>query len=150
MTNSTTQQLPVPSPADWPAAWTALAPRVLAEAHQPPPAYVLTLRGDLGAGKTTFVKTVAAALGYEGAVTSPTFSLVQEYPTPRGMIYHFDLYRVERIEEVLDLGFEEYLDVGYLVVVEWPAVAAPILAAYAKTDVEIRHDDGGGREVVLL
>ena len=52
--------------------------------------------------------------------------------------------------EVLDLGFEDYLDAGYLVVVEWPAVAAPILRAYAKTDLRIQHAPGGGREVVVL
>ena len=96
------------------------------------------------------VKAIAADLGYAGAVTSPTFSLVQEYPTPRGPVYHFDLYRVESAEEVLDLGFEDYLDAGYLVVVEWPAVAAPILRAYAKTDLRIQHAPGGGREVVVL
>lgn len=140
----------IPTPDHWPAAWAALAPQVLAKAQPPPPAHVLTLRGELGAGKTTFVKTIARALGYAGDVTSPTFSLVQEYPTPHGMLYHFDLYRAQSVEEVLDLGFEEYLDAGYLAVVEWPAVAAPILGAYAKTEIEIQHRDGGGREVVLL
>ena len=139
-----------PTPAAYPALWATLAPQVFAKAQNAPHAHVLTLTGELGAGKTTFVKAIAAGLGYAGDVTSPTFSLVQEYPTPHGPIYHFDLYRVERIEEVLDLGFEEYLDSGYLVIVEWPAVAAPILEAYAKTDLAIRYADGGGREVVLL
>ena len=137
--------LPVPSPAHWPTAWQVLRPQVLAKAP-----HVLTLTGELGAGKTTFVKAIAADLGYRGDVTSPTFSLVQEYPTPRGPLYHFDLYRVAGVEEVLDLGFEEYLDGGYLTVVEWPAVAAPILTAYAKTDVRIQHATDGGREVVVL
>ena len=139
-----------PTPAAYPHIWAALAPEVFAIAQNAPHAAILTLTGPLGAGKTTFVKVIAAALGHTGAVTSPTFSLVQEYPTPQGPLYHFDLYRVESVEEVLQLGFEEYLDAGYLVVVEWPAVAAPILGAYAKTDLAIRHLDGGGREVVVL
>ena len=139
----------VPTEHDYGAVWAAIAPEVLAQAHPFPQAHVLTLTGELGAGKTTFVKTVASALGYAGAVTSPTFSLVQEYPTPHGPLYHFDLYRVDSVAEVLELGFEEYLDDGYLVIVEWPAVAAPILGAYAKTEITLRYVDGGGREVVL-
>ena len=137
---------PVSSPDAWPAVWQALRPQVLAQAAP----RILTLTGELGAGKTTLVKAIAADLGYDGDVTSPTFSLVQEYPTPRGMIYHFDLYRLERIGEVLDLDFEGYLDAGYLTIVEWPAVAAPILRAYAKTSLRIQHVTTGGREVVVL
>ena len=135
----------IPTPADWPSAWALLRPRVLAQAP-----YLLTLTGELGAGKTTLVKAIATDLGYVGDVTSPTFSLVQEYPTPRGPLYHFDLYRLDRVEEVLDLGFEEYLGGGFLTVVEWPAVAAPILGAYAKTELRIQHLTSGGREVVVL
>ena len=104
----------------------------------------------MGAGKTTFVKTIARALGSTSAVTSPTFSIVQEYPTPQGPIYHFDLYRMSSVDEVLDLDFEDYLDRGYLVVVEWPEVAAELLSPLNATSLRIQHLPQGGREVLVL
>lgn len=111
---------------------------------------MLALEGDLGAGKTTFVKTIAAALGADPAeVTSPTFSLVQEYPTPEGPLYHFDLYRLESVDEVLALDFEGYLDAAHFAVVEWPGVARDLLgdevAAWARIDTPV----GGGRHLAL-
>ena len=111
---------------------------------------VLALVGDLGAGKTTFVKTVAAALGSIDAVTSPTFSIVQEYATPRGPLYHFDLYRLNSVAELHDLDFDDYLARGRLVVVEWPQVAESWLRELGAVFVEIRHRARGGREVVVL
>ena len=138
----------VPDESAWPRVWASLARLVLAKAA--PPASVLLLEGDLGAGKTTFVKTIAAALGSTAAVTSPTFSIVQEYPTPRGPIYHFDLYRLNSVDEVLDLDFEDYLDRGYLVIVEWPAVAMELLAPLKPAHLRIQHIESGGREVVIL
>ncbi len=138
----------VPDESAWPRVWAALSQQVLATAG--PPASVLLLEGDLGVGKTTFVKTIAAALDSAAAVTSPTFSIVQEYPTPRGPIYHFDLYRLGSLDEVLDLDFEDYLDRGFLVVVEWPAVAMELLAPLNPTHLRIRHRPAGGREVHIL
>ena len=81
---------------------------------------VVLLRGGMGAGKTTLVSRIAARLGAEDTVTSPTFALVNQYECRDMRIYHFDFYRIDRIEEVFDLGYEEYFYSGDLCLVEWP------------------------------
>lgn len=81
---------------------------------------VVLLRGGMGAGKTTLVSRIAARLGAEDTVTSPTFALVNQYEGRDMRIYHFDFYRIDRIEEVFDLGYEEYFYSGDLCLVEWP------------------------------
>jgi tRNA threonylcarbamoyladenosine biosynthesis protein TsaE len=79
---------------------------------------VIALTGELGAGKTTFVRGAARALGFEGAVASPTFTLVREYQG--GVrIYHVDVYRLERVQDVLDLGLDEMVAEGGVLLVEW-------------------------------
>lgn len=81
---------------------------------------VVLLHGPMGAGKTTLVREIAAVLGSEDSVSSPTFAIVNEYVTPEhGSIFHFDMYRIERIEEAIDLGFEEYIHSGNLCLIEW-------------------------------
>ena len=80
---------------------------------------VFALDGDLGAGKTHFVKGLVSAMGYADEVTSPTFTLVHEYRGDRRPIFHFDFYRLESAEEVLALDFDGYLDSDGIVVVEW-------------------------------
>lgn len=90
------------------------------------PGDVLSLNGDLGAGKTCFVQGVAGALEVRGRVTSPTFTLVHEY-NGRYPIVHLDVYRLNYFQEVLDLGFEELLDPGAILVVEWGEAVAPLL-----------------------
>jgi tRNA threonylcarbamoyladenosine biosynthesis protein TsaE len=82
------------------------------------PGHLILLHGDLGAGKTCFTQGIAAGLGVEGPVQSPTFILIAEYPDARVPLRHVDLYRLEREEEVLALGLEERLDDGVWVV-EW-------------------------------
>ena len=81
---------------------------------------VVLLRGGMGAGKTTLVSRIAALLGAEDTVTSPTFALVNQYEGQQCRIYHFDFYRIDSIEEVFDLGYEEYFYSGDLCLVEWP------------------------------
>ena len=81
---------------------------------------VVLLRGGMGAGKTTLVSRIAERLGAEDTVTSPTFALVNQYEGRNTRIYHFDFYRIDRIEEVFDLGYEEYFYSGDLCLVEWP------------------------------
>lgn len=76
--------------------------------------------GDMGAGKTTLIKSICAALGVEDNVSSPTFSIVNEYHTPHGPVYHFDFYRLQNEQEAFDMGYEEYFYSGAYCFVEWP------------------------------
>ena len=94
---------------------------------------VVLLRGGMGAGKTTLVSRIAALLGAEDAVTSPTFALVNQYEGAEQRIYHFDFYRIDNIEEVFDLGYEEYFYSGDLCLVEWPEKIEPLLPDDAMT-----------------
>jgi tRNA threonylcarbamoyl adenosine modification protein YjeE len=99
-----------------PADTAALGARIAASLAR---GDTIALEGDLGAGKTTLVRAILAALGHKGAVPSPTFTLVQAYETARLRVAHFDLYRVEREEELDELGLDEALDDG-AALIEWP------------------------------
>jgi tRNA threonylcarbamoyladenosine biosynthesis protein TsaE len=88
---------------------------------------VVTLTGELGAGKTTLVQGVAKALDYSGAVASPTFTLVREYRTPSLRIVHADVYRLDRVQEVVDLGLQELMDDDGVLLVEWGDAIAALL-----------------------
>ena len=79
----------------------------------------VALTGELGAGKTTFVQGVAKALGFDGVVASPTFTLVREYRTPTLLLVHADVYRLDRVQDVIDLGFADMLDEPSVLLVEW-------------------------------
>ena len=81
---------------------------------------VVAFDAPMGAGKTTLISRIAALLGAEDSVTSPTFAIVNQYEGTKHTIYHFDMYRIERVEEALDFGCEEYLSSGELCLVEWP------------------------------
>ena len=82
---------------------------------------VYAFRGHMGAGKTTLIKALCKELGVEDEVSSPTFSLVNEYHTSGGeTVYHFDFYRIENEEEAFDIGYEEYLYSGHRCFIEWP------------------------------
>ena len=99
---------------------------------------ILLLNGDLGAGKTTFTKFLLARLGSSNEVSSPTYSIVNEYDTENGKVYHFDLYRMSSMEEVYDIGIEEYLYNGFLNIIEWADVYLPELydTPYHQLDIE--------------
>ena len=94
---------------------------------------VVLLRGEMGAGKTTLISRIAAYLGAEDVVTSPTFALVNQYEGRECRIFHFDFFRFEEIEEVFDLGYEEYFYSGDLCFVEWPEKIEPLLPDDAMT-----------------
>jgi tRNA threonylcarbamoyladenosine biosynthesis protein TsaE len=93
--------------------------------------------GEMGAGKTTLVKEIGQQIKVKSIVQSPTFSLVNPYETESGeIIYHFDLYRLENVHEVIDIGIEEYLDSGHLCFIEWPE-RAEILWNIPHVNIEI-------------
>lgn len=76
--------------------------------------------GNMGVGKTTLISALVKALGGQIKATSPTFSIVNEYKVKDDMVYHFDLYRIEDVEELFDIGIEDYLDSGNWIFIEWP------------------------------
>lgn len=81
---------------------------------------IVLFSGDLGAGKTTTIKKLVKTLGGQDEVSSPTFSLINEYKYPGGWIYHMDMYRLNDIDEAIDIGIEEYLDSKEICIIEWP------------------------------
>jgi tRNA threonylcarbamoyladenosine biosynthesis protein TsaE len=98
---------------------------------------IFTLSGNLGAGKTTLVKAFCKVLNSPDEVTSPTFSLVNEYIIPSGRIYHFDLYRISSMEELLNIGFDEYIDSGNYCFIEWPEISEDRLPEHHKILVNL-------------
>ncbi|MCH3994481.1 MAG: tRNA (adenosine(37)-N6)-threonylcarbamoyltransferase complex ATPase subunit type 1 TsaE [Prevotella sp.] len=108
---------------------------------------IFAFYGKMGAGKTTFIKAICEELGVEDVITSPTFAIVNEYTTKTGEpIYHFDFYRIKKIEEVYDLGYEDYFDSGHLCFLEWPELIDDLLPENA-TKVTISVEDDGSRVV---
>lgn len=87
----------------------------------------VTLSGDLGAGKTTLVQAIAEGLGVTDDVTSPTYGIVHRYAAPRAEVWHFDLYRLKRPEELAQVGWDDALASGGIVLVEWPEIAEALL-----------------------
>ena len=89
---------------------------------------VFAFYGKMGAGKTTFIKALCETLGVKDVITSPTFSLINEYTDGKGnSIYHFDFYRIKKLEEVYDMGYEDYFYSGNLCLLEWPTLIEEIL-----------------------
>ena len=88
---------------------------------------VVLFEGELGAGKTSFIKVLVKEMGSSDEVSSPTFSIVNEYELPNGKVFHFDLYRIKTEEEALDFGIDEYLDSGNFCFIEWPDKISDLL-----------------------
>lgn len=111
---------------------------------------VFAFYGNMGAGKTTFVKAVCEELGVDDVITSPTFSIVNEYRSEQTgeLIYHFDFYRVKKIEEVYDMGFEDYFYSGALCFIEWPELCDEVLPDDT-VKVYIKEEPDGSRTVTL-
>ena len=109
---------------------------------------VFAFYGKMGAGKTTFVKAVCECLGVEDVITSPTFAIVNEYTsaTTGDAIYHFDFYRIKKLEEVYDMGYEDYFYGGSLCFLEWPELIEDLLPEDA-TKVTIEGTENGARVV---
>ena len=111
---------------------------------------VFAFYGSMGAGKTTFIKAICEELGVGDVVTSPTFAIVNEYQTANGgTIYHFDFYRIKKLEEVYDMGYEDYFYNDALCFIEWPEMMEELLPDNA-VRVNIKENADGTRTVSIL
>ena len=106
--------------------------------------------GKMGAGKTTFIKALCEHMGVKDVITSPTFAIVNEYEseTTGGQIFHFDFYRIKKLEEVYDLGYEEYFYGGAYCFIEWPELIEDLLPENA-VKVTIKENADGSRSVTM-
>ena len=110
--------------------------------------HVFAFYGKMGAGKTTFIKAVCEELGVDDVITSPTFAIVNDYTSSKddSHIFHFDFYRIKQLEEVYDMGYEDYFYSGSLCFIEWPELIEDILPGDA-VKVTITQNEDGGRVV---
>ena len=112
-------------------------------------ASVLAFHGEMGAGKTTFIKAVCKQLGVTDAISSPTYSIINQYRTAEGKtVYHLDLYRLKDQSELIEAGILDTLDSGNLCLIEWPALAKPFLGNDV-LNVDIELGQNGNRTVTL-
>lgn len=96
----------------------------------------------MGAGKTTFIKSLCQCLNVTDAMSSPTYSIVNEYHTSsKSKLYHFDLYRLKSSEELFEIGFEDYIDSGNYLFIEWPELAMPFLESYLRIIIKIENNN---------
>lgn len=111
---------------------------------------VFALYGKMGAGKTTFIKAVCEELGVTDVINSPTFAIVNEYRSDKTgeLIYHFDFYRIKKLEEVYDMGYEDYFYSGALCFIEWPELVEELLPGDA-VKVTIEELEDGTREITI-
>lgn len=138
--SATSESAHLPDEAATLAFGAALARRL-------PPGALVFLHGDLGAGKTTLVRGILRGLGHQGAVKSPTYTLLEPYELPSSLVYHFDFYRIADSEELDFIGLDELLESPALKLVEWPERAGSRLPA---ADVVVRmHVEGEGRRIEI-
>ncbi|MBN1131549.1 MAG: tRNA (adenosine(37)-N6)-threonylcarbamoyltransferase complex ATPase subunit type 1 TsaE [Bacteroidales bacterium] len=110
---------------------------------------VFAVSGEMGAGKTTFIKALCRELGVSLTVTSPSFAIINEYFTDTGAsVYHFDLYRIENPNELYDMGYEDYLYSGAYCFIEWPEKAWHLIPEYA-VQVEIKVMEDKSRNIIV-
>ncbi|MCR5039675.1 MAG: tRNA (adenosine(37)-N6)-threonylcarbamoyltransferase complex ATPase subunit type 1 TsaE [Bacteroidales bacterium] len=104
---------------------------------------IIAFYGAMGAGKTTLIKNLCHKMGVTDEVNSPTFAIVNEYVTEEGeSVYHFDFYRIKKIEEAYDIGFENYFDSGNLCLIEWPEMIEPLMPEkYIRVDIQQGETD---------
>jgi len=113
--------------------------------HNFPEDRIFAFYGAMGAGKTTFIKALCRELGSSNYVTSPTFALINEYTTNKEeVIYHFDFYRIKKLEEVYDLGYEDYIYSGNFCFIEWPEMIDSLLPE-GIVEVRIKETSKGAR-----
>lgn len=111
---------------------------------------VFAFYGKMGAGKTTFIKAICEELGVTDVINSPTFAIVNEYRSDEAgeLIYHFDFYRIQKLDEVYDMGYEDYFYSGALCFIEWPELIDELLPGDA-VKVNISEETDGTRTVVV-
>ncbi|MDR1729587.1 MAG: tRNA (adenosine(37)-N6)-threonylcarbamoyltransferase complex ATPase subunit type 1 TsaE [Prevotellaceae bacterium] len=110
---------------------------------------VFVFYGSMGAGKTTFIKAICEELGVKDVINSPTFAIVNEYSTDKGgQIFHFDFYRINKIEEAYDFGYEDYFYSGNLCFIEWPEKISELIPSDA-VKVTIKENENTEREIFL-
>lgn len=108
---------------------------------------ILAFYGEMGAGKTTFIKALCKAMNVTDTVNSPTFAIVNEYSTSDNQnIYHFDFYRINKLEEAYDFGYEDYFYSGNMCMIEWPELIEPILPEQT-IKVSIKEEADGSRTI---
>lgn len=129
----------------------------LAEIHKAAKAFISEMNdntvfafyGSMGAGKTTFTKAICECLGVEDVINSPTFAIVNEYRSGTGeLIYHFDFYRIKKLEEVYDMGYEDYFYSGALCFIEWPELVEELLPENT-IKVTIKENEDGTRSIIF-
>lgn len=118
--------------------------KILAES----PSKVVAFYAEMGAGKTTFIKALCAQLGVDAEVNSPTFAIVNDYPSPNGSVFHFDYYRIKSLSEAYDIGSEDYFYSGCICLIEWPEKMEALLPEDAIV-VRISVMDDGRREMLV-
>ena len=109
---------------------------------------VFAFYGKMGAGKTTFIKAICEELGVDDVITSPTFAIINEYSGKDDTIYHFDFYRIKKLEEVYDMGYEDYFYSGALCFIEWPELIEEVLPEDA-VKVQITEKEDGSRAILF-
>ena len=109
---------------------------------------VFAFYGKMGAGKTTFIKAICEELGVDDVITSPTFAIINEYSGKDETIYHFDFYRIKKLEEVYDMGYEDYFDSGALCCIEWTELIEEVLPEDA-VKVQITEKEDGTRAILF-
>lgn len=112
------------------------------------PPLVITLDGDLGAGKTTLAKAICSGYGVTGDVTSPTFALVHVYDAPRSAVYHVDLYRLDSPKDLQNIGWDDLVQADALLIIEWPERAGDLLPA-THLPIQLKHIAGDAERRML-
>jgi len=103
---------------------------------------IIAFYGPMGAGKTTLIKNLCHRVGVTDEVNSPTFALVNEYLTKNDSIFHFDFYRIKKLEEVFDIGYEDYFYSGHLCLLEWPELIDPLMPDhFIKVEIAFGNTD---------
>ena len=111
---------------------------------------VITFKGEIGAGKTTLITIICELLQVEDKVSSPTFSIVNEYQSPKGDVFHIDLYRLGDMDEAIGIGIEDYIDSGNYCFVEWAEIIYDLIDMNEAVQVKIEVKEDGVREISFL